>query len=65
MDHLHTRQVAALVRGLEALGGHHDCLGAIIEECEKVLVQTNPAHLNLPGCLLAQSNGRFQSQWRV
>jgi len=59
MDHLQTRQVAALIRGFDALDGHHDCLGAIIEECEQVLVQTSPAHLNLLGCLLAQSKGNI------
>jgi len=57
IDHIQTRQAAALVRGLDALDGHHDCLSAIVEECEQVLVQTN--HLNLLGCLLVQSKGNI------
>jgi tetratricopeptide (TPR) repeat protein len=49
------RKISALIQGVEALD-ESVCVDAATEELAQVLSRTNPAELNLLGCLLARSN---------
>jgi hypothetical protein len=63
-EHLHraldgslllARKISASIQGVAAID-ENGCVDAITEELGQVLSRTNPAELNLLGCLLARSN---------
>jgi tetratricopeptide (TPR) repeat protein len=48
------RKISTLIRGVEAID-ENVCVDAVTEDLGQVLSRTNPAELNLWGCLLARS----------